>query len=1426
MSLNGSQLMLDLLAIHPHFSVFRKSTQQQQQQELPREREPDSAHEPATTVIVQTSTQDDLMQSPQHEQSKVDIATTSSPNQTTSSSANDEWHFSMSDASLNFGDSDAGDSFSRTSPSASTTATVRLVNQADLESPPSSHYKRSTSSRKTPRPTTLVQFSPLSVAPSPLLATSMPPPIPSPFDDEIVVTAQLPVSALKKTILKLPRTPGTGQSVRFSASTTTATSPTSPSYTNGSRSVVSSVSTRPTSAPSSEHGTASFDYSAEFAGVEQSFGEDEPSSIADGSSHTVATFLSKLQAAIPSPDSSLIHQALPATNDTLSASTLHSGQRQSATQGDRETQFVDSLASTIVPVSLELREHVSPFLFDESNPFTSESVSLTPSNHSTSNLSNDGFEEHCHQIVWPNVSATSNELASSSFAPTTPTRLGDSMYQASPTMRIQSSDSAIAAAASARSVCATATDVKTSNPPSPAGNSLGNRSLPMSDTKASNAIYMTEPASQANQTFPQAQRNEDTRSTLSSSASRFYRLFLEKRAKDSAVAADELGRIVMQEQQQDLTSLATALDGDGNLLPLTLAPVVQDRDDQQQEEASAELYDQDTSVVDDDRTHDLSVYATPRGEQTLGRISETTVFYSPEQDAQHDQEIYDEKTATQLIRVHEEEEESFDADALLQSDADTMEEHESMIRATFLSPIPEMSEPNTTVSSMSAFADSPLAADNASASPVPRAPSSFPDSNSTAGDNSLTLYRSTPDARVSRLTNALKLAPAASFNPFALSGAVHESSRVDSAKTADLRLIQSLLSAQGDLISNSSTQKFLLTSLVSNMRDDSERDGRIIANLKAQVTELEQAWEDACETVKTLETSHTKSPNMSREHEKRQALQDVVDKLSTELETRTRLDKQRRKQQEVELASLHKDVTKLKSIVRDTDIRLRHAQVGQAEADDQRDHFKTVVEKLTEENELLRREREQARSHARDQIIDRDRTISMLRIELAGAHVSASPAPDRQTKIVGQLEEAQKQLTETVDRLREQLSDADFQSASLRDDNRNLQTELADLRQSALHDQRQLEDVIVESRADAARLRQSLIDAERVATSTRDELDATRDRLETVELELERLGDDSKLKEDKIHMQRSAWDEHQTVMADLLESIARLESETATKEAQLSQLRQELQDARRDMHNMVEARDRHLQETETALSAKIAKNEALVAECNRLGAKVAQHDGLQSECARLRETVATLQKHSADREVKYQRMKKIKSEQDDDILSLNIALQAKQQEASTWKRQLQAIRRSGTSYGATPAFATSHSVVTRSSRRNVSTSRDSQVLTSSTGTVNVQDTPLPTRVARLKSSRPTRARTSLPRLSPGETVVVVHEDDEAKAADAATLSVSSKWTRPVVDLVAGQSSVRAPSRGDRSQARMSSASQLVIQLKENTQPRSRVSMLA
>lgn len=484
----------------------------------------------------------------------------------------------------------------------------------------------------------------------------------------------------------------------------------------------------------------------------------------------------------------------------------------------------------------------------------------------------------------------------------------------------------------------------------------------------------------------------------------------------------------------------------------------------------------------------------------------------------------------------------------------------------------------------------------------------------------MTLSRSTPDSRIPRLTARRSAPPTPSLNPFALTNL---SATATSSSTDNVTLVQQLLSTHSDLAANSSNQKFLLSSLVSNLQQEVERQGRVIDNLREQKAEVDSAWRTALGEVEAWEVSASGSQLETVSDQKRlrhEALQEVIANLTDELERRTKADRSQRLERDKEVDELRRETGRAQSGVRDAEIRLRHAQFSQAEAEEERRAANAKFEAIEAERDAVRKERDDARSKLRNELIERDRLIAELRLEVAtaaatGSVVRAAIDGSGRDKLERQITQARQEAAQDLELFKAQLAESYEAMEALREEHRSQRERDANLIASLRTTNDQVTNELLEAIATANRLEWERDDAMCAKEQLQAELGSVQDRLESVEIELGRLKDEMTVQEDKLQLQASAWTEHQAGMADLLNSIAKMEADAVLRADELLKAKEDARRAQRESNVLVHDRDRRLAEVETALSSRIAKNEALVEECNRL-----------------KESVTNLRRQSADRE--------------------------------------------------------------------------------------------------------------------------------------------------------------------------------------------------
>lgn len=395
----------------------------------------------------------------------------------------DEWHLSSVEEmeSLNWGDrsgdtsSAADDSLERGRQNNDDRSAVRLV---QYDSPPS----RRASTSKSPRPSTQVQFSPLSLAPSPLIGVPRPPPPQpalDPADDDSPSSR-----AVVRTILKVPRTPGTGQSVRFSCSTRETTPPSLARFADAGEDEA---------ADELEHE------------AEPSFDENGDSSTSSGgSSKAVASFLSKLQAAIPSPETSLVEQHEPELETTSTTLAAHGPNPLLLVSSPTASDFAPKDQAGIGLGRPPMFAEDESNLFDTSAPHFSRVQSVE--DWSVADAIEEEPEQASIEVATPDGGESSSDGSPAAPSPSpAPKPLATSPHA---TSQLASSSSS--------------TSASTSTPSSPSNTST-----------VSNATLTPD-------------RSLSSRRSSTS----FYRQFLKKRASESQNAADELGRLIEREGEK------------------------------------------------------------------------------------------------------------------------------------------------------------------------------------------------------------------------------------------------------------------------------------------------------------------------------------------------------------------------------------------------------------------------------------------------------------------------------------------------------------------------------------------------------------------------------------------------------------------------------------------------------------------------------------------------------------------------------------------------------------------------------------------------------------------------------------------------------------------------------------------------------------
>ncbi|KAK4698468.1 hypothetical protein P7C70_g7807, partial [Phenoliferia sp. Uapishka_3] len=492
-----------------------------------------------------------------------------------------------------------------------------------------------------------------------------------------------------------------------------------------------------------------------------------------------------------------------------------------------------------------------------------------------------------------------------------------------------------------------------------------------------------------------------------------------------------------------------------------------------------------------------------------------------------------------------------------------------------------------------------------------------------------------------------------------------------------LDLIHQLISAQGDQLANGSSQRFLLSSLITNLRDEIERKDLVLDSLQKQKDEAESfsqiAFREAAEWERAAREGALGDPSYA----KLEALEDLVERLTEELETRTALDERSRKKLEDECGILRLDVQAARSDVRDGEIRLRHARASQSEAEAMRSRVEREREELREhlgaslsDAQQFQRERDDLRLRLRRELEERDDVILSLRAELAAKQEVVDDPTQHSSFIELELERRVEEATNAAVReaaviqadLQAQIQQAVVQAEAvveLRAQNRDLREALALSREAERQQQSASELSRMETRTEAGRLRAELSESNRSRKALTEEVDELHQRIESIQMDKDRQLESVQRELEK---HRSAWQESRGAQEQLMDSMAAVEADAAKQRAALQVAQDDLEALKKETNALLDDRDSRLAESQLSLASKKAKMDALL-----------------DECTRLKEMVGTLRRGSNDRDDKISRLQKAKAELLEDVMGLNIALESKQQEAALWKRQAATASRIPTS---------------------------------------------------------------------------------------------------------------------------------------------------
>ncbi|KWU43830.1 hypothetical protein RHOSPDRAFT_34630 [Rhodotorula sp. JG-1b] len=581
------------------------------------------------------------------------------------------------------------------------------------------------------------------------------------------------------------------------------------------------------------------------------------------------------------------------------------------------------------------------------------------------------------------------------------------------------------------------------------------------------------------------------------------------------------------------------------------------------------------------------------------------------------------------------------------------------VRTAFLSPIAELTEPESDANtSLEKAAEQRNRSSRSRHEPQASSSSraTLPSVPGTPGRSGISLPPATPRSasKIPRPRNPIT----PSQNPFLLQLA---------RQAADSKagsLLHDLFSTQEDQLAASASQRFLLSSLVTNLQDEVEQKNAVVANLKRQVEqaraearEIEQlavAWERRAQTGASAQT---RSP---AEAKKLAALEETVRLLADELETRMREDRSRRRKLEKELERTRADLVHAVNEHREVAIRFKHVNAANTQSDEDRAAAQAAHAEEEARRREAERERDELRTRWRIDADERDRVVALLREEVASLRSSApTPRTDEhlEREVQRRVELATQASTREVQLAQHELMQRDAALDELRRELQASRDEAARLTRSVQEERQHaelasadLEGLLAAKEHELAELAQSRSDAQ-------EELDDALTRLDAAESERDRLAETLSSKEAEFAQQTEQTRAALAAMAELESAVARVERDLANKEGELEQVRSDLANQQRESDSVLEKRDRVLAEAER--------------EAGRLRKDL---EATRGENARFSELVGKLRLDSADREVKVAKLKKRTAELEEDVFGLNIALDAKQQEASHWKRQMSQLK--------------------------------------------------------------------------------------------------------------------------------------------------------
>jgi len=411
------------------------------------------------------------------------------------------------------------------------------------------------------------------------------------------------------------------------------------------------------------------------------------------------------------------------------------------------------------------------------------------------------------------------------------------------------------------------------------------------------------------------------------------------------------------------------------------------------------------------------------------------------------------------------------------------------------------------------------------------------------------------------------------------------------------------------------------------------------------------------------------APSVDRERERRKvvALEETVQLLADELDTRLRENGAGRKRIEGELERTRADLIKRSNELREGEIRLRHYESNRTRAEEEVKRLKESEEEAREEARENKRQVEMLRARWKLEAEDRDRTTQRLReelLELRQGSLGDVEMEDRIQQEVGRrVEEGKQELERETLIVKHELQLRDETLADLRLQLRSVHEEVDQAQNALQSDRQQAELAFSDLNSQLSSKEDELARLQESSSELQDEVDELTVKLEDAVIDRERLIRLLETRDVELTRQQDQCATAVEAMKELEEAVTRIEAESNVKDRELARVKKELEMQKRESENILEKRDGVLAESEKQVS-RLRKEKA------SLGQEKEKAIGL----------VEKLKRDSADREsefrvwfsfqlfpnsrcfesylltVRVSKLKKRIAELDEDVFGLNIAL--------------------------------------------------------------------------------------------------------------------------------------------------------------------------